>query len=87
MYKLAQHVSKVQTDYGVVLLDEVRGVYFTLNPSGVIVLDSVLDSGDLTSAVAALLSEYEVERAVAEEDAAGVLRDLLSAGVVVPSGS
>ncbi|GCD92708.1 lasso peptide biosynthesis PqqD family chaperone [Embleya hyalina] len=83
MYRLAHHVSTVETDYGVVLLDEKRGVYFTLNPSGALVLKSMLATGDLDSAVGALLAEFAVERAIAEADANGVVADLLAAGVLV----
>ncbi|MFI0445566.1 lasso peptide biosynthesis PqqD family chaperone [Actinomadura sp. 6N118] len=82
MYQLGQNISKVETDYGIVLLDEARGEYFNLNPSGVIVLETVLASGDPARAVTALLEQYSVERDVAEADVADVLGALVSAGVL-----
>ncbi|MEV8632930.1 lasso peptide biosynthesis PqqD family chaperone [Streptosporangium sp. NPDC051023] len=85
MYTLAPHIRQVETDYGLVLLDEVRGEYFNLNPSGLTVLRTLLTSGDPAEAVEALLREFSVDQAVAEADVTDVMNDMISAGILVPS--
>ncbi|MFL6120503.1 lasso peptide biosynthesis PqqD family chaperone [Actinophytocola sp.] len=83
MYTLARDVSAVPTDYGTVLLDERRGEYFTLNPTGELVLRSALSSGDVAEAVTALVAEYSVDRATAEQDARTIVDQLVDAGLLV----
>ncbi|WP_271222701.1 lasso peptide biosynthesis PqqD family chaperone [Streptosporangium carneum] len=86
MYALAPHIRQVETDYGLVLLDEVRGEYFNLNPSGSTVLRTLLTSGDPAHAVKALLEEFSVDQAVAEADVADVMNEMISTGILVPAG-
>lgn len=84
MYQLGSSFSRVDTEYGVVLLDEVKGEYLNLNPTGTIVLEAMLASGAASDAVAALIAEFSVEPEVAAEDVADLLNDLISSGVLVP---
>ena len=46
--KLRPGVSTADTDYGTTLLDEDSGEYFTLNPTGALVLRTLLDGGTPT---------------------------------------
>ncbi len=83
MYTLAADISTVDTEYGIALLHQKRGEYWNLNPTGAIVLRSALESADLSRAVDRLTSEFDVERAVAEQDVGEIVAHLLSAGILV----
>lgn len=78
------NVSIVDTDYGSVLLDERKGRYFQLNPSGRIVVRTLLDGGDSEEAAGALIEEYEVSRERAEQDVTALVEGLRAAGLVTP---
>lgn len=83
MYALADQVATADTDYGVVVLNQDSGEYWNLNPTGALVLRSVLESGGIDVAVSAMTKEYAVDTDTAEADARALLSDLLSAGVLV----
>ncbi len=51
---LRRGVSTADTDYGTTLLDEDSGEYFTLNPSGALVLRTLLGGGTADEAARAL---------------------------------
>lgn len=78
------NVSIVDTDYGSVLLDERKGRYFQLNPSGRIVVRTLLEGGDSGEAVGALIEEYDVSRERAEQDVTALVEGLRAAGLVTP---
>jgi hypothetical protein len=75
-------VSVTDTEYGKVLLDERSGRYWQLNPTGVLVVQTLLGGGSAEGAVAALTEEYSVARPRAEQDVAALLDGLRSAGLV-----
>ncbi|WP_037304142.1 lasso peptide biosynthesis PqqD family chaperone [Amycolatopsis orientalis] len=75
-------VSIVDTDYGSVLLDERKGRYFQLNPSGRIVVRTLLEGGDSEQAAGALIEEYDVSRERAEQDVTTLVEGLRAAGLV-----
>jgi hypothetical protein len=75
-------VSAAETDYGMTLLDESSGEYFTLNPTGSHVLRTLLDGGTPARAAQALASEYAVEAATADQDVAELLDGQRSARLV-----
>jgi PqqD family protein of HPr-rel-A system len=78
-------VSVTDTEYGTVLLDERSGRYWQLNPSGALVVRTLLGgAADEEAAIAALTSEYAVDRARAEQDVAALLGGLREAGLVTP---
>ncbi|HEY3001089.1 MAG TPA: lasso peptide biosynthesis PqqD family chaperone [Kribbellaceae bacterium] len=83
MYALAPEIAQVETEYGLVLLDQAKGKYFNLNPSGLIVLREMLRSGDENDAVAALTAEFAVDENIATEDVRGVVEALVGAGILV----
>lgn len=84
MFTLAADISTAETDYGVVLLDQKSGAYWNLNPTGALVLRTVLGGGGLDGAVAALVREYQVEKEIAVEDVREVVGSLVQAKILVP---
>ncbi|MFI9561067.1 lasso peptide biosynthesis PqqD family chaperone [Nonomuraea endophytica] len=84
MYTLAPHISTTDTDYGTVLLDEERGKYWNLNPSGSLILKAVLRGGD---AISVVLSEFEAKAEEVESDVEQLVGALVSAGILIPSGA
>jgi hypothetical protein len=79
---LRRGVSTTDTEYGTTLLDEDSGEYFTLNPTGTLVLRTLLDGGTPEEAALALTTEYAVESATADQDVADLIGGLRSARLV-----
>ena len=80
--KLRNGVSTADTDYGIALLDEDSGEYWNLNPTGALVLRTLLEGGTSTDAVQALVERYDVEADSASQDVQDLLGGLHSAGLV-----
>ena len=79
---LRRGVSGTDTDYGTTLLDEDSGEYFTLNPTGSLVLRTLLAGGSSEQAARALTEQYEVAPDTADQDVADLVAELRSAGLV-----
>jgi hypothetical protein len=75
-------VSTADTDYGTTLLDEDSGEYFTLNPTGSLVLRTLLAGGSAAQAARALTEQYAVAADTADRDVADLVAGLHSAGLV-----
>jgi hypothetical protein len=82
--KLRGGVLLVETDYGAAVLDEHSGQYFDLNPTGVLVLRTLLDGGTREQAAQELSIEYAVDLATASQDVKALLEECRSAGLVLP---
>jgi hypothetical protein len=80
--KLRDGVSTAETDYGTTLLDEDSGEYWNLNPTGVIVLRTLLEGGTPVQAVQQLAAEYAVDMETATRDVEDLVGGLRSAGLV-----
>jgi len=80
--KLRDGVSTADTDYGIALLDEDSGEYWNLNPTGALVLRTLLEGGTSTEAVQALIERYDVDTDSASRDVQDLLGELCSAGLV-----
>ena len=80
--KLRDGVSTADTDYGIALLDEDSGEYWNLNPTGALVLRTLLEGGTLTDAAQALVESYDVDAGTASRDVQDLLGGLHSAGLV-----
>jgi hypothetical protein len=80
--KLRDGVSTADTDYGIALLDEDSGEYWNLNPTGALVLRTLLKGGTSTDAVQALVERYDVDAGSAGRDVQDLLGGLHSAGLV-----
>jgi hypothetical protein len=79
---LRDGVSTADTDYGIALLDEDSGEYWNLNPTGALVLRTLLAGGTSTDAVQALVERYDVDADSASRDVRDLLGGLHSAGLV-----
>jgi hypothetical protein len=75
-------VSTADTEYGTTLLDEDSGEYFTLNPTGALVLRTLLAGGTAEQAATALTAEYAVDPATAAGDVAELVEGLRAARLV-----
>lgn len=75
------HISTAETEYGTVLLDERAGTYWELNPTATLVVRTLLDGGEAADAAAALVREFDIERAQALRDVEALVGDLREAGL------
>ena len=80
--KLRDGVSTADTDYGIALLDGDSGEYWNLNPTGALVLRTLLEGGTSTDAAQALVESYDVDADTAGLDVQDLLGGLRSAGLV-----
>lgn len=80
--RLRAGVSIADTDYGAALLDEDSGQYWTLNPSGAVVLRSLLAGQTQAQAAQKVVAEYEVDVETASRDAQELEAGLRSAGLL-----
>ena len=80
--KLRDRVSTADTEYGIVLLDEDSGEYWNLNPTGAVVVRTMLDGGSAADATHRLIEQYAVDPDTAREDVDDLLAGLRGAGLV-----
>jgi hypothetical protein len=80
--KLRDRVSTADTEYGIILLDEDSGEYWNLNPTGALVLRTLLDGGTSAEAVRALTEQYAIDSDTARADVDELVGGLQSAGLV-----
>lgn len=80
--KLRNGVSVAETDYGLMLLDENRGQYWNLNPTGASVLRTLLDGGTPSQAALQLTEQYSIDAQSASLDVEALVGDLRSAGLI-----
>ncbi|MEV3972922.1 lasso peptide biosynthesis PqqD family chaperone [Streptomyces sp. NPDC050698] len=74
-------ISTAETDYGTVLLDEQAGSYWELNPTATLVVRTLLDGGEEADAAAALVREFDIDRAQALRDVETLVRGLRESGL------
>ncbi|MGA4837530.1 lasso peptide biosynthesis PqqD family chaperone [Streptomyces sp. G45] len=75
-----------ETEYGMALLDQRDGVYWTLNPTAAHVLSCLLEGRSPGETARALTGEYDVSTDVAEKDVARIVDELRSAQLVTVAG-
>ncbi len=80
--KLRPGVFLAEVEYGTALLDEERGEYWNLNPTGALILETLLAGGTVDEAARALADEYAVDLGSAARDVEELLDELCSAGLV-----
>lgn len=80
--RLRDGVSVADTEYGVVLLDEVSGEFWNLNPTGALVLRALLAEGSVERATEELTVQYAVDRENASRDVRELLTALTTAGLI-----
>ena len=81
-FKLRDQVSAADTDYGIVLLDEDSGEYWNLNPTGALVVRTLLDGGSTGDAARRLIKQFAVDHDTAREDVEDLVAGLRSAGLM-----
>jgi hypothetical protein len=80
--KLRHGVSTTDIEYGIAVLDEDSGRYWNLNPTGALVLRTLLDGGTPAQAADLLSREYAVDADSASKDVDDLLRALRFARLV-----
>ena len=80
---LRNGVVTTDTDYGLALLDQDSGQYYSLNPTGALVLRTMLDGGAPEQAVDDITQQYAIDADTARQDVEEVLALLRSAGLIV----
>ena len=80
--KLRERVSAADTEYGTVLLDEDSGEYWNLNPTGSLVLRTLLDGGSADDAARRLTEDFAIDAETARTDVEDLLGGLRSSGLV-----
>ncbi|MGV9882136.1 lasso peptide biosynthesis PqqD family chaperone [Streptomyces sp. NPDC003006] len=71
-----------ETEYGMVLLDQHSGEYYTLNPTAALILRTLLDSS-MERAVDELTTTYDISPGAADQDITRIAGELRSAGLLV----
>ncbi|MFI0741253.1 lasso peptide biosynthesis PqqD family chaperone [Streptomyces sp. NPDC021100] len=79
--RFAPDVATAETEYGTVLLDQRKGRYWELNPTGTLVVRTLLDGGGEADAVEALVGAFTVDRERAAADVAALVALLRDAGL------
>lgn len=79
--RFGDNISTAETDYGTVLLDERAGAYWELNPTATLVVRTLLDGGEEADAAAALVREFDIDQAQAQQDVETLVRQLRSSGL------
>ncbi|EME99328.1 lasso peptide biosynthesis PqqD family chaperone [Streptomyces mobaraensis NBRC 13819 = DSM 40847] len=79
--RFAPDVATAETEYGTVLLDQRKGRYWELNPTGTLVVRTLLDGGGEADAVEALVGAFAVDRERAAADVAALVALLRDAGL------
>ncbi|MEV5240133.1 lasso peptide biosynthesis PqqD family chaperone [Streptomyces cinnamoneus] len=79
--RLKSDVCTAATEYGTVLLDQRSGEYWELNPTGTLVVRTLLEGGDEQDAVNALVAEFDIDRDRAARDVATLTEQLRSSGL------
>ena len=80
--KLRDGVSTAEVDYGIALLDEDHGQYWNLNPTGALILETLLAGGTAEAAARVLVEQYAVDVDTASRDVEELIDELCSAGLV-----
>ncbi len=80
--QLRAGVSTAEVEYGTALLDEDRGEYWNLNPTGALVLQTLLSGATADETAQVLAEEYGIGLDAAARDVHELVEELRSAGLV-----
>lgn len=80
--KLRNGVFIAEVEYGAALLDEDSGQYWNLNPTGLLVVETLLSGGTTDDATRVLADEYGIDPGSAAQDVGELVDQLCSAGLV-----
>ncbi|EPH46495.1 lasso peptide biosynthesis PqqD family chaperone [Streptomyces aurantiacus] len=79
--RFAPDITTAETEYGTVLLDQRSGHYWELNPTGTLVVRTLLEGGEEKDAVDAVIAEFDIDRAQAAQDVAALIHLLRTSGL------
>ena len=82
MLKLRDGVAFAELEYGMALLDEKSGDYWSLNPTGATVLRALLEGKTVVTAVDEIVSEYNADPDTVRQDVTELLTELRSARLI-----
>lgn len=82
--RLRADVSTVDTGDGLVLLDERNGKYYQLNPTGTVVLRSLVETGSAEAAVRTLCERFPAGTDRIAADVTAVVEHLRTVGLITP---
>ncbi len=80
--KLRAGISTAEVEYGTALLDEDRGEYWNLNPTGALVLQTLLLGSTPDEAAKKLAAEYGIDVEEAARDVEELVESLQAAGLI-----
>ncbi|MBG0567761.1 lasso peptide biosynthesis PqqD family chaperone [Actinoplanes aureus] len=69
-----------ETEYGAILLDQRRGTYWQLNPTGTMIVKALLAEGDVETTARRLVERYDIELDSAREDVRALVAEMRTAG-------
>ncbi|MBK1783761.1 lasso peptide biosynthesis PqqD family chaperone [Prauserella cavernicola] len=78
----AKHVTFTRTEYGGVVLDRKKGRYWQLNPTAVLVTDTLGEGGSVADAVRRVSREFAVNEQRVQHDVTELLDRLRASGVL-----
>lgn len=81
-WRLGEHVSFTETDSGGVLLNEIRGVYWQVNPAGVQILRSLLNGKDENQIIQELSTTYPEQASQIAGDVHGLVETTRKAELI-----
>lgn len=74
--------TRVRAEYGDVVLDELRGTYWHLNPTAVLALDTFETGGSVDDVVERFVETFGVDPETAQEDVTALAVSLRKAGML-----
>jgi hypothetical protein len=80
--RVREGISRVGTEYGDVLLDEVNGRYWHVNRTAALVLDALDEGGDEELAVRRVTETFDTDLPTARRDVTALLDRLRKLGVL-----
>ncbi|KPC58413.1 lasso peptide biosynthesis PqqD family chaperone [Streptomyces chattanoogensis] len=81
--RFAPDITTAETEYGTVLLDQRNGDYWELNPTGTLVIRTLLEGGEQSDAVDAVIAAFDIDRAQAAHDVTALIDLLQTSGLTV----
>lgn len=84
IFRVPDHVDARSVDDEVILFDAQNGGYLGLNPSGTAVWYVLTSGRPVADAVEELITQFDVDRATAEEDVTELLQNLRNLDLISP---
>ncbi|QIS14142.1 lasso peptide biosynthesis PqqD family chaperone [Nocardia arthritidis] len=79
---LKKSISYVDTEYGRVMLDEAKSLYWHANPTAALLLDVLEGGGDAEEAARRIVSRFDIDERTAMADVRGAIDQLRERGLL-----